>query len=45
MKDRGRGNAAAGRVTIANGLVVAQVVLSVVLAGLRRIVPAVVLDG
>jgi putative ABC transport system permease protein len=31
MKERGRGNAAAGRVTIANGLVVAQVVLSVVL--------------
>jgi putative ABC transport system permease protein len=31
MKDRGRGNAAAGRVTVANGLVVAQVVLSVVL--------------
>jgi putative ABC transport system permease protein len=31
MKDRGRGNAAGGRVTVANGLVVAQVVLSVVL--------------
>ena len=31
MKDRGRGNAAAGRVTVANGLVVTQVVLSVVL--------------
>ena len=31
MKDRGRSNAASGRVTVANGLVVAQVVLSVVL--------------
>ena len=31
MKDRGRSNAAGGRVTVANGLVVTQVVLSVVL--------------
>ncbi len=31
MKDRGRSNAASGRVTVANGLVMAQVVLSLVL--------------
>jgi putative ABC transport system permease protein len=31
MKDRGRSNAPSGRVTVANGLVVTQVVLSVVL--------------
>jgi predicted permease len=31
MKDRGRSNAAGGRITAANGLVLAQVVLSVVL--------------